>query len=79
MELIDKIMAENQRRMAIEAEVAQMEEEELQLIQKLQNTQLLQKAGKLPTANTTSLRGPRARHCWRGGRGERKPRQTTSD
>ena len=55
MELIDKIMAENQRRMAIEAEVAQMEEEELQLIQKLQNTQLLQKAGKLSTSNTPSL------------------------
>ena len=55
MELIDKIMAENQRRMAIEAEVAQMEEEELQLIQKLQNTQLLQKAGKLSTSDTPSL------------------------
>ena len=42
-ELIRKIMEENERRLFIENEVAQMEREELELIQRLQNTQLAQK------------------------------------
>lgn len=43
LELQQKIISENQRRMHIESEVAKMEQEELELIQRLQNTQLLQK------------------------------------
>ena len=43
LELQQKIIAENQRRMHIESEVSKMEQEELELIQRLQNTQLLQK------------------------------------
>lgn len=37
-------MEENQIRIQIEMEVAKMEQEELDLINKLQNTQILQKA-----------------------------------
>lgn len=43
-ELCRKILEENQRRINIEMEVARMEQEELELIQRLQNTQMLQKA-----------------------------------
>ena len=43
-DLIQKILQENEARINIEAEIARMEQEELELIQKLQNTQLLQKA-----------------------------------
>ena len=42
-QLQQQIIEENQRRLTIEAEVAQMEQEELELIQKLQNTQVVQK------------------------------------
>lgn len=42
--LMEKIIKENQKRMEKEAKVARLEQEELELIQKLQNTQLLQKA-----------------------------------
>ena len=37
-------MEENQARLQIEMDVAKMEQEELDLINKLQNTQILQKA-----------------------------------
>jgi hypothetical protein len=37
-------MEENQRRIDIEMEVGRMEQEELELINRLQNTQMLQKA-----------------------------------
>ena len=43
-DLINKILSENEKRMKIENEVERMEKEELDLIQKLQNTQLVQKA-----------------------------------
>ena len=43
-ELINKILEENNRRVAIETEIQRMEQEELELISKLQNTQVLQKA-----------------------------------
>ena len=43
-ELINKIMEENERRLDIETSVAMMEQEELELINRLQNTQMLQKA-----------------------------------
>ena len=42
-ELMQKIIAENKRRMEAEAEVARLEQLELELIQKLQNTQVMQK------------------------------------
>ena len=42
--MIQKILEENERRLQIESEVAMMEQEELELISKLQNTQMLQKA-----------------------------------
>ena len=42
--LMDKIIKENQMRMEKEAKVARLEQDELELIQNLQNTQLLQKA-----------------------------------
>merc|ERR1712093_754717 len=38
-----KIMEENKQRLVKESEVAGMEQEELELIQKLQNTQLMQR------------------------------------
>jgi hypothetical protein len=41
---IQKILEENQRRLNIESDVARMEQEELELIGRLQNTQMLQKA-----------------------------------
>lgn len=41
-ELIDKILTENEKRIHIEHEVARMEQEELELIQKLQNTKTVQ-------------------------------------
>jgi len=37
--LDDKVLKENQRRMAHEKQVSKMEQEELELIQRLQNTQ----------------------------------------
>ncbi len=40
----DKMLREEQQRLEHEAMVAKMEQEELELIQRLQNTQLLQKA-----------------------------------
>jgi hypothetical protein len=40
---MQKIIAENKRRMEAEAEVARLEQLELELIQKLQNTQVMQK------------------------------------
>ena len=40
----EKMMREEQQRLEHEAMVARMEQEELELIQRLQNTQLLQKA-----------------------------------
>lgn len=40
----EKMMREEQQRLDHEAMVARMEQEELELIQRLQNTQLLQKA-----------------------------------
>lgn len=43
-ELQQKIIQENQLRLQIEQEVAKMEQDELELIQKLQNTQVIQKA-----------------------------------
>lgn len=43
-DLIQKILDENQRRLDIESEVTTMEQEELELISRLQNTQMLQKA-----------------------------------
>lgn len=43
-DIINKIMQENERRVDIEGQVAHLEQEELELIQKLQNTQVLQKA-----------------------------------
>lgn len=43
-DLIQKILDENQRRLDIESEVATMEQDELELISRLQNTQMLQKA-----------------------------------
>ena len=39
-----KIMEENQKRIEIETDVQRMEQEELELINRLQNTQMLQKA-----------------------------------
>mmetsp|Transcript_10178 Transcript_10178/g.10061 ORF Transcript_10178/g.10061 Transcript_10178/m.10061 type:complete len:105 (+) Transcript_10178:501-815(+) len=42
--LMDKIIKENEKRLEKEARVARLEQEELELIQSLQNTQLLQKA-----------------------------------
>lgn len=42
--LMDKIIHENQLRMEKESKVARLEQDELELIQNLQNTQLLQKA-----------------------------------
>ena len=40
-DLIRKIMEENSKRIEIEGIVSQMEQEELELINKLQNTQML--------------------------------------
>lgn len=40
----DKVMRENQRRILHEQQVEKMEQEELELIQRLQNTQWIQKA-----------------------------------
>ena len=45
MALEEKISSENQEKLDKEGQVARMEQEELELIQKLQNTQLIQKAG----------------------------------
>ena len=45
-ELEQKIMEENQVRMNAERDVSRMEQTELDLIQKLQNTQQEQKVGK---------------------------------
>lgn len=42
--LDEKVLRENQRRIAHEEQVARMEQEELELIQRLQNTQWIQKA-----------------------------------
>lgn len=41
MQIEDKMMREEQTRLDHEAMVAKMEQEELELIQRLQNTQLL--------------------------------------
>jgi hypothetical protein len=43
-ELISKILQENATRLQIESEVVRMEQEELELINRLQNTQMLQRA-----------------------------------
>lgn len=40
----EKVLRENQRRLLHEQQVAKMEQEELELIQRLQNTQWIQKA-----------------------------------
>ena len=40
---MQKILDENSKRMSIEQEIANLEKEELDMIQKLQNTQMLQK------------------------------------
>ena len=47
MELEQRINEENRIKLERENQVAVMEQEELELIQKLQNTQILQKAGRL--------------------------------
>merc|ERR1711964_439534 len=44
MEVENKIMQENRLRLQREADIAKMEQEELELIQKLQNTQLMQRS-----------------------------------
>lgn len=41
---MEKIIKENEKRLEKESKVARLEQEELELIQSLQNTQLLQKA-----------------------------------
>lgn len=43
-DVINKILQENEKRVEIEGQVARLEQEELELIQKLQNTQVLQKS-----------------------------------
>lgn len=54
----EKMMREEQARLEHEAMVARMEQEELELIQRLQNTQLLQKAAYEDLEHALSGNGP---------------------
>lgn len=58
-DLINKILEENERRLYIEGEVSRMEQEELDLINRLQNTQMLQKAAY---EDLESALGPNENH-----------------
>ena len=42
LELQNRILEENERRIQVESQVAQMEQDELELINKLKNTQMMQ-------------------------------------